>query len=73
MMNTIFQNKVAQGWLSVYMDDIAIHTSANEGESESQHHEHHASYIHKVIDDWTSFSGNHHIRGKTLAKRSGNL
>jgi reverse transcriptase-like protein len=26
MMNTIFQKQVAQGWLSVYMDDIAIHT-----------------------------------------------
>ncbi len=26
MMNTIFCTKVAQGWLSVYMDDITIHT-----------------------------------------------
>jgi hypothetical protein len=26
MMNTIFQKKVSQGWLSIYMDDIAIHT-----------------------------------------------
>jgi reverse transcriptase-like protein len=26
MMNTIFRKQVAQGWLSIYMDDIAIHT-----------------------------------------------
>jgi hypothetical protein len=26
MMNTIFRKEVSQGWLSVYMDDIAIHT-----------------------------------------------
>jgi hypothetical protein len=26
MMNTIFHVEVAQGWLSVYMDDFAIHT-----------------------------------------------
>jgi len=26
MMNTIFQTEVVQGWLSVYMDDIAVHT-----------------------------------------------
>jgi len=37
MMNHIFQAQVAQGWLSVYMDDIAIHTKPNEGETEEQH------------------------------------
>jgi hypothetical protein len=26
MMNTIFRTEVAKGWLSVYMDDMAIHT-----------------------------------------------
>jgi hypothetical protein len=26
MMNEIFRTEVAQGWLSVYMDDITIHT-----------------------------------------------
>jgi hypothetical protein len=26
MMNMIFQKEVSQGWLSVYIDDIAIHT-----------------------------------------------
>ena len=27
MMNEIFRMEVAQGWLSIYMDDIAIHTN----------------------------------------------
>jgi hypothetical protein len=39
MMNTIFHVKVAQGWLSVYMDDLAIHTKPKEGETEEQHRE----------------------------------
>ena len=26
MMNTIFANEMAQGWLMIYMDDMAIHT-----------------------------------------------
>jgi hypothetical protein len=26
MMNTIFQKEVSEGWLLVYMDNIAIHT-----------------------------------------------
>ncbi len=37
MMNTIFWAKVAKGWLSVYMDDIAIHTRPQGGETLSQH------------------------------------
>ncbi len=37
MMNTIFCTEVAQGWLSVYMDDIAIHTKRESDETEQQH------------------------------------
>ena len=37
MMNTIFQAEVMEGWLSVYMDDSAIHTKAQDGETEVQH------------------------------------
>src|SRR6267142_2323690 len=29
MINSIFQMEVAQGWLSVYINDIAIHTQPN--------------------------------------------
>ena len=37
MMNTIFWEEVTQGWLSVYMDDLAIHTKPRPGETEEQH------------------------------------
>jgi len=50
MMNTIFQKKVMQGWLSVYMDDIAIHTKPKEGETEEEHTKHHRNYTHQVLE-----------------------
>ena len=34
MMNEIFRMEVAQGWLSIYMDNIAIHTKPLNGETE---------------------------------------
>jgi len=37
MMNTIFCTEVAQGWLSVYMDNIAIHTKCKPHKMEQQH------------------------------------
>ena len=37
MMNEIFRMEVAQGWLSVYMDNIAIHMKPLNGESEQQY------------------------------------
>ena len=37
MMNTIFCKEVAEGWLLVYMDDIAIHTKPEPGESDDEH------------------------------------
>ena len=50
MMNTIFQKEVAQGWLSVYMDDIAIHTRKMVTETEEQHRQRHKQYMHHVLD-----------------------
>ncbi len=37
MMNTIFHKQVAQGWLSIYMDDLAIHMKRRPGEMEEEH------------------------------------
>src|SRR6266403_2060128 len=48
-MNTIFCTEVTQGWLSVYMDDIAIHTKREEGETEQQHLECHRLYTHHML------------------------
>jgi Reverse transcriptase (RNA-dependent DNA polymerase) len=50
MMNTIFRIEVAQGWLSVYMDDIAIHTKPKPQETEEQHHTRHRQLMHHVLD-----------------------
>jgi reverse transcriptase-like protein len=50
MMNTIFQKQVAQGWLSVYMDDIAIHTWCQPGEMEEEHCKRHRMYIHLILE-----------------------
>jgi len=50
MMNTIFQTEVAQGWLSVYMDDLAIHTKPKIGETEQQHLDRHRQHTHHILD-----------------------
>src|SRR6266566_5616981 len=50
MMNTIFRAEVAKGWLSVYMDDIAIHTKQEPSETEPQHKARHRRLTHHVLD-----------------------
>jgi RNase H-like domain found in reverse transcriptase/Reverse transcriptase (RNA-dependent DNA polymerase) len=50
IMNSIFHVEVAQGWLSVYMDDIVIHTQPLLGETEAEHMEQHKQLIHQVLD-----------------------
>jgi hypothetical protein len=37
MMNSIFANEIAEKWLTVYMDNMAIHTKRQPGETEEQH------------------------------------
>ena len=49
MMNAIFHQEVGEGWLSVYMDDMAIHTARLPHESEEQHVQWHQTYIHRVL------------------------
>ena len=50
MINTIFRREVALGWLSVYMDDIAIHMKPRQGETEKEHRKRHRQYTHQVLD-----------------------
>ena len=50
MMNTIFRKEVAEGWLSVYMDDIAIHSKKRPMETEEQHRQRHKIYVQHVLD-----------------------
>jgi hypothetical protein len=49
MMNTIFHREVAQGWLSVYMDNIAIHTKPRPDKSDPQHRKWHEMLTHQVL------------------------
>ena len=49
IMNTIFANEMAQGWLTIYMDDIAIHTWPKHGETTEQHLQHHRDKVEHVL------------------------
>ena len=50
MMNTIFWKEVGEGWLLVYMDDIAIHTAKHPHKTEKQHTACHREYVHWMLD-----------------------
>jgi len=49
MMNTIFAPEIAEQWLTVYMDDMAIHTRKREEETEQQHLERHRTYVCRIL------------------------
>jgi hypothetical protein len=45
MMNLIFSDEIAEKWLTVYMDDMAIHTNRQPEETEEQHVQQHRIYV----------------------------
>ena len=49
MMNTIFANEMAQGWLTIYMDDMAIHTQPEPGEKHEHHLRWHREKVQHVL------------------------
>ena len=49
MMNTIFANEMVQGWLTIYMDNMAIHTQPEEGEMARQHLQWHQNKVWQVL------------------------
>jgi Reverse transcriptase (RNA-dependent DNA polymerase) len=49
MMNSIFLEEIAEQWLTVYMDDMAIHTKRRENKTELQHTLHHRSYVSQIL------------------------
>jgi hypothetical protein len=49
MMNTLFRMLIASGDLTVYMDDMAIHTGRNEGETEEEHIRRHRRIVNEVL------------------------
>jgi hypothetical protein len=49
MMNSIFTNEIAEKWLTVYMDDMAIHTQRQDSETEEQHVQWHRIYVKQIL------------------------
>jgi hypothetical protein len=49
MMNSIFLEEIAEQWLTVYMDNMAIHIKKAETETELQHILRHRSYICRIL------------------------
>jgi RNase H-like domain found in reverse transcriptase/Reverse transcriptase (RNA-dependent DNA polymerase) len=49
MMNSIFAEEIAEKWLTVYMDDMAIHTQRCSEEMEDQHVERHRIYVKRIL------------------------
>ncbi len=49
MMNTIFRDLIDEGSVTIYMDDIAIHTGVRPGESEEEHVERHWKLVCRVL------------------------
>jgi RNase H-like domain found in reverse transcriptase/Reverse transcriptase (RNA-dependent DNA polymerase) len=49
MMNSIFAEEIAEKWLTVYMDDMAIHTQRRPEETEEQHVQRHRTYVKRIL------------------------
>ncbi len=50
MMNTIFRDLIDEGSMTIYMDDIAIHTGVRPEESDKDHLEHYQKLVHWVLE-----------------------
>jgi Reverse transcriptase (RNA-dependent DNA polymerase) len=48
-MNLIFTEEIAEKWLTVYMDDMAIHTRRQSEETEEQHVQRHRTYVKRIL------------------------
>jgi len=49
MMDMIFREQIARRTLTVYMDDIAVHTRRNPGKTETQHLERHQGLVKEML------------------------
>jgi hypothetical protein len=49
MMDTIFREQIMRGTLTVYMDNIAVHTKRRPNESEEQHLECHRELVREML------------------------
>jgi len=51
MINTIFRLGVAAGHMSVYIDNIVIHTKRRKDETKEQHLQWHHKLVHEMLDE----------------------
>jgi len=49
MMNSVFAPEIAEQWLTIYMDDMAIHTAKLPDESDKQHLERHHKLVKRIL------------------------
>jgi hypothetical protein len=49
MMNLIFANEIAKKWLTVYMDNMAIHTQQQDNKMEEQHVQWDRIYVKRIL------------------------
>ena len=49
MINSIFTQEMAESWLTIYMDDMAIHTQKGEEELEQTHRQWHQHLVRRVL------------------------
>jgi hypothetical protein len=49
MMDTIFREQIMRGTLTIYMDDIAVHSKQKPNKSEEQHLEHYRELIREML------------------------
>ena len=56
MMNTFFRNLIASGDLTIYMDNMAMHTSQRDGETHEEHIARHRRIVNEVLAilEWNS-------------------
>jgi len=48
-MNSVFAPEIAEQWLTIYMDDMAIHTAKLHDETDAQHLERHRKLVKRIL------------------------
>jgi len=49
MMNSVFAPEIAEQWLTIYMDDMAIHTAKLPDETDEQHLQRHRELVKQIL------------------------
>jgi len=49
MMNSVFAPEIAEQWLTIYMDDMAIHMAKLPNETDGQHLERHRKLVKRIL------------------------